>query len=64
MNDAIEFVKAIVRPYLIMSTWTVILIMNLYGEEVPAFLMGIGSAIAAEYFAERAVKRVREEKNK
>ena len=58
--DAIEFVKAIVRPFIICSAWFVWLMLIATGEEVPALLAGIAVAITVEYVGERAVKRLRE----
>ena len=60
MNNLAEFVKAMVRPYIICSAWTVILIMWLQEMNLPDLLLGAGSAIIAEYIVERAVKRFKE----
>ena len=60
VNDLTEFFKAMVRPYIICSTWTVILIMWLQEMNLPDLLLGAGSAIVVEYIVERAVKRFKE----
>ena len=52
-----EYIKSIVRPFLIISSWIAILIMYLEGMEVPIELQGIAGAIVIEYFTERAIKR-------
>ena len=57
VSDLVEFVKALVRPYIICSSWTVVLMMWFTGEEVPPILLGVASAIAGEYILERAKKR-------
>ena len=60
LTDLTDLVKSAVRPYLICSSWTVILIMWLNEIEIPPILLGVASAIAGEYILERVVKRVRE----
>lgn len=60
MKDVTEFFRAIVRPYIICSSWTVILLMWLQEMDIPDLLLGAASVIVAEYFGERAVKRFRE----
>ena len=60
MNDLIELFKAAVRPYIIISSWTVILIMWLNEMDIPPILLGVGLAIVGEYVGERAVKRLRQ----
>lgn len=57
MNELAELAKAIVRPYIIISSWTVILILWLEGQPIPEVLQGVAAAIAGEYVIERAVKR-------
>ena len=60
MNEIAEFLKAAVRPYLICSSWTVILIMWLNQIPIPELLTGVAVAIIGEYGLERAVKRWKE----
>lgn len=58
-SDLTEFFKAIVRPYVICSAWTVILIMWLNEIDPPELLLGVAGAISLEYIVERAKKRLK-----
>ena len=60
MNNWIEFIKAIIRPFIIVWGCVIYGICILKGVEVPAVLSGLIAAIVVEYFSERAVKRFRE----
>lgn len=60
MKEWIEFIKAIVRPFIIFWGFLVYGVCILSEIEVPVLLMGLVSAVIAEYFGERAVKRFRE----
>jgi len=62
-HDLGEFLKVIVRPYIICSTWTVILIMWLAEMDLPDLLIGAGSAIVGEYIIERAFLRLKNDRN-
>ena len=61
----IDFVKSVVRPYLIMSAWTFGLVMAGIGqwENIPTVIQGAIGAITAEYIVERAKKRLTEKNN-
>lgn len=55
-----EFAKTIVRPFIIMSSWSTCLYIWAAGEEVPEMLLYVAGAILAEYVGERGVKRIKE----
>ena len=63
MKELSEFLKSIVRPAIIMSSWLTILYMWVYGIDVPELLVGVAVAIIGEYVGERAVKRFKEGKD-
>ena len=56
-KEIADMLKCLVRPYIIVSSWTVWLLMTFTGAEVPALLSGIAGTITIEYGIERAVKR-------
>jgi hypothetical protein len=60
MEEWIEFIKAIIRPFIIVWGFMVYGVCILSGVEVPALLVGLVSAVIVEYFGERAVKRFKE----
>ena len=60
MNDWVEFIKAIIRPFIIVWGFIVYGICVIRGIEVPTLLSGLIAAITIEYFSERAIKRFRE----
>ena len=60
LSDTTEFVKSLVRPFLIVSSWLAVLLMWMNGEEPPPLLLGVSSAIAGEYILERVAKRLKE----
>ena len=60
LNDTTEFVKSLVRPFLIISSWLVVLLMWMNQVEPPPLLLGVVGAISGEYFLERAAKRLKE----
>jgi hypothetical protein len=60
MEEWIEFIKAIIRPFIIVWGFMVYGVCILTGVEVPALLVGLVSAVIVEYFGERAVKRFKE----
>lgn len=62
MTDLTDFIKAIVRPIIILSSWLTLLFMWVYEIEVPDLLLAAGTAIVGEYVVERAVKRFKENK--
>jgi hypothetical protein len=59
MRDWIEFVKAIVRPFVIVWGCTVYGICIITGIEVPVLVTGLVSAVIIEYFGERAILRLK-----
>ncbi len=60
LSDTTEFVKSLVRPFLIVSSWLVVLLMWMNQVEPPPLLLGVAGAIAGEYILERAKKRLKE----
>lgn len=60
MEEWIEFIKAVIRPFIIVWGFLVYGVCILSGIEVPALLVGLVSAVIVEYFGERAVKRFKE----
>ena len=60
MKDWIEFIKAIIRPFIIVWGFIVHGVCVISGIEVPTLLSGLIAASIIEYFSERAVKRFRE----
>ena len=60
MKDLGEFVKSMVRPFIICTSWFTILYMWVEGIEIPELLWGIAVIINGEYIVERAVKRFKE----
>jgi len=59
MVSELEFWKGMVRPYLIIFSWTLIGIMWLCQLPVPPLLQGVATGIVVEYFGERALKRIK-----
>jgi hypothetical protein len=60
MQDVTEFIKSLIRPFIVVSGFTLYGICILTGVEVPALLVGLVSAVIVEYFGERAIKRLKE----
>ena len=60
MKDWSEFIKRIVRPFIIIWGFMVYGICVMTGVEVPALLVGLVSAVIIEYFGERAITRFKE----
>jgi hypothetical protein len=60
MEEWIEFIKAIIRPFIIVWGFMIYGVCIMSGIEVPALLVGLVSAVIVEYFGERAVKRFKE----
>ena len=58
----IEIIKSIVRPYIIISSWTFGLIMAGMGkfDDIPPAVLGVIGAVTLEYGVERARKRLKE----
>ena len=62
MKDWLEFIRSIVRPFIIIWGFIVYGICVMSGIEVPALLAGLVSAVIIEYFGERAINRFREQR--
>ena len=62
MQDWTEFVKSLVRPFIIIWGLIVYGICITRGVEVPSPLTFLFSAVIAEYFGERAILRFKEKK--
>jgi len=60
MRDWTEFIKSVVRPFIIIWGFMVYGICVMTEVEVPELLAFLISAIIIEYFGERAIKRFRE----
>jgi hypothetical protein len=60
MGDWTEFIKSVVRPFIIIWGFMVYGICLMTEVEVPDLLAFLISAIVLEYFGERAIKRFKE----
>lgn len=60
MNNWVELVKALVRPFLIVWGWVIWGICIALGEEIPVLFTGTLTAITLEYIGERVKKRFKE----
>ena len=60
MQDRIEFVKSLVRPFIIIWGFIVYGISVMTGAEIPQPLTWLVTAVIIEYFGERAMKRFKE----
>jgi len=60
MKEWVEFIKAIIRPFIIIWGFMVYGICVMTEVEVPTLLAGLVSVVVIEYFGERAVKRFKE----
>ena len=60
MKDWAEFIKSIVRPFIIIWGFMVYGICVMTEVEVPTLLVGLVSAVIIEYFGERAIARFKE----
>ncbi len=61
MYDLAEFIKSIIRPFIIIWGFMVYGICVMTEVEVPALLSALVTAVIIEYFGERAIKRFREQ---
>lgn len=59
MEDWSEFIKSIVRPFIIIWGFIVYGICVMREIEVPLLLAGLVSVVIIEYFGERAINRFR-----
>ncbi len=62
MKDKIDFIKSLVRPFIITWGFLVYGICVINGVEVPPLLSALVTAVVVEYFGERAILRFREKK--
>jgi len=60
MNKTTDFIKTLIRPFIIVWGFLVFGIVVLTGGEPPLLLAGLVSAVILEYFGERAIKRLKE----
>ena len=60
MKEWIEFIKAVIRPFIIVGGFIVYGVCIMRGMEVPGLLAGLITAVIVEYAGERAVIRFRE----
>lgn len=60
MKEWVEFIKAIIRPFIIIWGFIVYGVCIMTGVEVPALLAGLITVVIIEYFGERAVLRFKE----
>ncbi len=60
MKEWTEFIKSIIRPFIIIWGFTVYGICVLTGVEVPELLAALVAAVIIEYFGERAILRFKE----
>ena len=60
MKEYSQFIKSIIRPFIIIWGFVVYGLCVISEIEVPALLAGLVSAVIIEYFGERAVKRLKE----
>lgn len=59
MNAWTDFIKAMIRPFIIVWGFTVYGICVIKEVEVPGLLAGLITVVIVEYFGERAVLRLR-----
>jgi len=62
MNEWAQFIKSIIRPFIIIWGFTVYGICVLTGIEVPELLAALVAAVIIEYFGERAILRFKEQR--
>ncbi|MBA7468808.1 hypothetical protein ES707_04062 [subsurface metagenome] len=55
-DDWADLIRASMRPFLVVSSWSAIILMKVNQIPIDPWLMGIGASIAGEYFIERSVK--------
>ena len=60
MEEWTEFIKSIIRPFIIIWGFVVYGLCIMTEIAVPPLLAGLVSAVIIEYFGERAAKRFRE----
>ena len=60
MTELTEFIKASVRPFIVVWGCIIYGVCILMDKEVPALLAGLIAAVVIEYFGERVVFRIKE----
>ena len=60
MKDWSDFIKSVIRPFIIIWGFVVYGICVMTGVEVPQLLAYLITAVIIEYFGERAVKRFKQ----
>jgi len=60
MTDWMDFIRSLVRPFIIIWGFIIYGICVVNGTDVPYLLSGLVSAVIIEYFGERAIKRLKE----
>ena len=59
MAEWTEFIKASVRPFIVVWSCVVYGVCIMTDKEVPTLLAGLIAAVVIEYFGERAVFRIK-----
>lgn len=59
-ENTIQFIKALLRPFIIVWGFLIYGICVINEIEVPIMLVGLVTAVIVEYFGERAIKRFKE----
>jgi len=62
MEERTQFIKSIIRPFIIIWGCVVYGLCILTEIEVPELLAGLVAAVIIEYFGERAIKRFKTQK--
>ena len=62
MQDRAEFIKSLVRPFIIIWGFIIYGICLMKGVEVPSLLSTLVAAVIIEHFGERAILRIKEKK--
>ena len=57
MQEWVEFIKAIFRPFIIFWGFIIYGVCVIKGVEVPVLLAGLVTVVIIEYFGERAILR-------
>lgn len=60
MKDWIDFIKAVIRPFIIIWGFIVYGVCVMTGVAVPVLLAGLVAAVIVEYFGERAILRLKD----
>lgn len=60
MREWAQFIKSMVRPFIVVWGFTIYGVCVLTGTEIPQLLAALVTAVVIEYFGERAVLRFRE----